>query len=103
MKLWKKKFLAYFKSYILPNIDRGALWTARCIGWRRCSDGKIPQNIFDSQQAESFIASFAKRCGLERLSMVEDMHTFRDTQGLSLVTDGGHGRVQDEREAQNCR
>ena len=84
MKLWKKKFLTYFKSYILPNIDRGALWTARRIGWRRCRDGKIPQNIFDSQQAESFNASFARRCGLERLSMVEVMHTFRDTQRAFL-------------------
>ena len=84
MRLWKKKYKAYFKSYVLPNIDRGALWTAKRIGWRRCRFGKIPQNIFDSQQAESFNASFARRCGLERLSVVEVMHTFRDTQRAFL-------------------
>ena len=85
---WEPKFRSYMERYILPEIDRSALWTAREVGWKRVEGGNIPANIFDSQQAESFNAKFAKRCGLEQLSYVDIAHTWRDTQRAFLYERG---------------
>ena len=112
-KLWREDITKYMEKYILPHVDRSALWTAREIGWLRAQDNipdyKKKEVIFDSQQAECFNATFKKRCGGKQLSLPEMVHVWGKTQraylsevGRSLMGNMGEFRP-DERTVRKDR